>query len=209
MSSGTFQSLGLGYTTNPSASSPSLPLEPLSARGLEDICPYAFPIDHKEWTKAPQFLQDSNGCFTSVVLSNVRRVGLSTGMPEQTRGVNHISGLCFEFWGSTRCIYVGQWFREVDHLKLNRGERISSFTFWESQESGMANRQRENSDRITGIRIKTTGDSGNDVETCFGNQCDMLSYSFTDKPYEKLVRNVEGEMLSLANTSTDGPRLDI
>jgi hypothetical protein len=211
MSSGAFQSLGLNCITNSSAASPSWSLGLSTARSSEDIRTHSFPNDLDKWIKAPRSLQNSSACFTSVILANVRRVGFSTGVPGHTRDANHISGLCFEFWGSTTYIYVGQWFREINQLELKRGERISSFTFWQSQESDLRNMQQENIGRITGIEITTTGDCGNVAETCFGDRRKMISYSFTDNPYEELVRTIEN-MKTIEfhlNTSADGHRLGI
>ncbi|KAK7431652.1 hypothetical protein QQZ08_001871 [Neonectria magnoliae] len=146
----------------------------------------SFPIDEARLKKAPRVLQNSSSCFTSVKLANVRRIGLSTGISGRTRGPDHVSGLCFEFWDSNVPLYLGQWFHEVSHLQVEPGERITGFTFWQTQESNPANTQRENSGRITGIRIDKTGLDHQTVEFCLGNKNDMLVYSFTENPYEEL-----------------------
>jgi hypothetical protein len=155
--------------------------------GVEDD-PHSFPFSIDVVDKAPCAFRFSEGCFTSVMLFGIRRIGVSTGLPGRTRGLDHIAGLCFEFWGSTHPVYLGQWHREVGSLSVKEGERVCSFTFWQQQESLPHNNSRENQGRITGIRITKTGLGQRDMEIILGDKKDMLSYSFTENPYERLVR---------------------
>ncbi|KAM0429261.1 hypothetical protein ACHAPT_006475 [Fusarium lateritium] len=135
---------------------------------------------------APGCLHISHGCFTSTTLSNIRRVGLSVGVPGRTRGPNHISGLRFKFWDSNVPVYVGQWFHEVDSLSLAPGERIAGFTFLQTQESDPNSELRNNIGRITGVKICKTGLEHKEVEISFGRKDDMLEYSFVENLYEEL-----------------------
>ncbi|KAG5765423.1 hypothetical protein H9Q72_006501 [Fusarium xylarioides] len=139
------------------------------------------------WEKAPGPLRRSEGCFTSVILSGIRRIGVSNGLPGRTRELDHVAGLCFEFWGSSHPVYIGQWYCEVGYLSLEKGERICQFTFWQQQESLTGNNSRENAGRITGIKITKTGLGQRDMEIVLGDKQEMLPYSFTENPYERLM----------------------
>ncbi|KAJ3466142.1 hypothetical protein MRS44_006800 [Fusarium solani] len=176
---GSLQSLGLSSLADVPSMTPKSHRKPTKA-------PCTFSMDQHHWGKTPRVLQNSSSCFTSAVLSKIRRIGLSAGIPGRSRGPGHISGLRFEFWGSDVPVYVGQWFHEVDMLCLEPGERVTSFTFLQAQESSPNNTQRENSGRITGIKICKSGSGQKEVEICFGDRDDMLAYSFTENPYEEL-----------------------
>ncbi|KAI8723142.1 hypothetical protein NCS52_00169300 [Fusarium sp. LHS14.1] len=145
-----------------------------------------FPMSEGHWKSLPRDLQRSFSCFTSVVLSNIRRVGVSAGVRGRTRGPDYISGLCFEFWDSELPVYVGQWFKQVGTLSLEVDERIANFTFWQAQESHPDNDKGENSGRITGVQIRTVGIGQKQGGIRVGGGKHMLVYSFAEKPYEKL-----------------------
>ncbi|KAF5019673.1 hypothetical protein F66182_8302 [Fusarium sp. NRRL 66182] len=187
MSSGALQSLGLHYAENMFAKTPGFSPRLPTLCDLRTKEPCSFENNYEKWIKAPRALQNSNGCFSSVILSDIRRVAVSIGMPDQTRGASHIAGLCFEFWSSNKPVYVGQWYHEVSCLHLKPGERITGFTFWQQQESSPNSSQRENSGRIAGIGISKTGAGQRELKLQFGDEDDMLSYSFTENPYEKLA----------------------
>ena len=121
------------------------------------------------------------------MLSNIRRIRVSVGIPGRTRGPDHVSGLCFEFWNSKVPVYLGQWFHEVRSLPVGRGERITGFTFWQAQESNPNNAELENSGRITGITISKLVLGHQESAFRFGGKDDMLVYSFRANPYETLV----------------------
>ncbi|CVK91419.1 uncharacterized protein FMAN_09533 [Fusarium mangiferae] len=182
--SGVLQSLGVQYVTD-SAANPSK--SPCTATGVEHCNPHGFKMDKDRLEMAPRSLQRSEGCFSSVILSGVRRIGVSKGLPGRTRGLDHIAGLCFEFWGSAYPVYIGQWDCEVGYLSLEQGERICSFTFWQRQESFASSSSRENAGRITGIKITKTGLGQRDMEIVLGDKQKMLLYSFTENPYERLM----------------------
>ncbi|KAF4953028.1 hypothetical protein FGADI_6298 [Fusarium gaditjirri] len=112
---------------------------------------------------------------------------VSKGLPGRTREPEHVAGLCFEFWDSAHPVYIGQWYCEVGYLSLNQGERICSFTFWQQQESLPGNNSRENVGRITGIKITKAGLGQKGLEVVLGDKQQMLSYSFTENPYEHLI----------------------
>ncbi|UPK96170.1 hypothetical protein LCI18_007105 [Fusarium solani-melongenae] len=121
---------------------------------------------------SPQVLQKSNSCFTSVVLSKIRRIRVSVGIPGRTRTPDHVSGLCFEFWDSKVPVY--------------RGERITGFTFWQAQESHPNNADFDYSGRITGIMISKVTLGHKEIAFRFGGKDDMLVYSFLENSYERL-----------------------
>ncbi|WAO84949.1 F-box domain-containing protein [Fusarium falciforme] len=134
----------------------------------------------------PKVLQNSNSCFTSVVLSKIRRIRVSVGIPGRTRSPDHVSGLRFEFWDSKVPVYVGQWFHEVSSLCVERGERITGFTFWQAQESHPNDADFDNSGRITGIRISKLTLGHKEIAFHFGGKDDILVYSFVENSYERL-----------------------
>ncbi|KAF4980918.1 hypothetical protein FDECE_17785 [Fusarium decemcellulare] len=187
MSSGVIMSLGLSYVSVSDASAPTSALsEPLHTEfSVESGHPFTFSNKSERWEKAPVDLKRSNGCFTSVVLSNVRRIGISVGLGGKSRGANHISGLCFEFWGTSEPIYVGQWYCKVGTIQLEQGERLQRFTFWQTQEAPPFS-QQENYGKVTGVRICKAGYTREELEVCLGNKEDMLSYSFDENSYEGL-----------------------
>ncbi|KAF5567422.1 hypothetical protein FPANT_14096 [Fusarium pseudoanthophilum] len=160
---------------------------PLTTSSAEHSNLHSFQMDEVTVEKAPSSLRRSEGCFTSVMLSGVRRVGVSKGLPGRTRESDHVAGLCFKFWGSSHPVYIGQWYCEVSYLSLKKGERICQFTFWQEQESLPANTSRENAGRITGVKISKTGLGQKDMEIVLGDKQEMLPYSFTENPYERLM----------------------
>ncbi|RSL87389.1 hypothetical protein CEP52_015543 [Fusarium oligoseptatum] len=180
--SGNLRSLGLRCL----AGLPSNARMDLKSWQKPDNTRRTFPMSKDHWKRAPRVFRSSNSCYTSVVLSNIRRVGVSAGLPGRTRGLDHISGLCFEFWDSKVPVYVGQWFQQVGTLSLEPDERIASFTFWQSQESHPNNDEGENSGRITGVQICTVGSGGKQGGIYVGGGKHMLVYSFAENPYEKL-----------------------
>lgn len=145
---------------------------------------HVIPIDRDQLNKSPREFLKLSSCFTSVKLSNTRHIRLSTGIPDRTRGSRHVPGICFEFWGSDVSLYVGKWFREAKHLVLQRGERITRFTFWQAQESNPTNNKRENTGRITSIQVETTH---KEVKLCLADETDMFAYSFIENSFEELV----------------------
>ncbi|KAI8689596.1 F-box domain-containing protein [Fusarium sp. Ph1] len=156
----------------PDASLDSQPRPPQTA--------HTFPMRDCRSRQALKVLQNSNSCFTSVVLSKIRRIRVSVGIP------GHVSGLCFEFWDSKVPVYVGQWFHEVRSLCVERGERITGFTFWQAQESHPNNADFDNSGRITGIKISKVTLGRKEIAFRFGGKDDMLVYSFLENSYERL-----------------------
>lgn len=168
---------------------------PSTATCAEHCKPHSFQMGKDKLEKAPSSLRRSEGCFYSVILSGVRRIGVSKGLPGLTRGLDHVAGLCFEFWGSAHPVYIGQWDCEVGYLSLEQGERICSFTFWQRQESLASSSSRENAGRITGIKITKTGLGQRDMEIVLGDKQKMLPYSFTENPYERLVRTTRSRRL--------------
>ncbi|KAF5595295.1 uncharacterized protein FSUBG_9195 [Fusarium subglutinans] len=155
----------------------------------EEDNPHNFPNSKDVMYNAPANFWRGNGCFTSVLLAGVRRIGVSTGMPGRTRGLDHIAGLCFEFWGSTEQVYLGQWYREVGCLSVKEDERICGFTFWQQQEhlSHGLDTVLQSDGNIAGIRITKTGLGQTDMEIILGDKNDMLPYALTENPYERLT----------------------
>lgn len=153
------------------------------------------PIDHNFLKKAPREFTRFSSCISSVRLSNVRRIGLSIGESSRTRGSEHVSGLCFEFWDSNVPVYVGQWFHEARHLDIEQGERITRFTFWQAQGRNEDTYLRENTGKITGVRIEKAGIDPKELQYYLGHESEMLTYSFAENPYEELVRIICMNML--------------
>ncbi|EWY87857.1 hypothetical protein FOYG_09241 [Fusarium oxysporum NRRL 32931] len=182
--SGALQSLGVQYVTHLAA---NLSQIPFTDTNMENSNSHSFPTSKDGLEKAPGSLRRSEGCFTSVMLARIRRIGVSRGLPGRTRGLDHVAGLCFEFWDSAHPVYIGQWYCEVGYLSLKQGERICSFTFWQQQESLPGNNSRENAGRTTGIKITKTGLGQKDMEVVLGDKQEMLSYSFVENPYEHLM----------------------
>ncbi|KAH7478393.1 hypothetical protein FOMA001_g9274 [Fusarium oxysporum f. sp. matthiolae] len=182
--SGALQSLGVQYVTHLAA---NLSQIPFTDTNMENSNSHSFPMSKDGLEKAPGSLRHSEGCFTSVMLAGIRRIGVSRGLPGRTRGLDHVAGLCFEFWDSAHPVYIGQWYCEVGYLSLKQGESICSFTFWQQQESLPGNNSRENAGRITGIKITKTGLGQKDMEVVLGDKQEMLSYSFVENPYEHLM----------------------
>ncbi|RSL49429.1 hypothetical protein CEP54_012455 [Fusarium duplospermum] len=178
LSTGNLQSLGLRCR----ADLPSNASINLKSRQQPNQHPRTFPMSEVHWNNTPR----AYSCFTSVVLSKLRRVGVSAGIHGRTRGPDHISGLCFEFWDSEVPVYVGQWFQQVGTLSLEPDERITSFTFWQAQESHPSNDKGENNGRITGVQIRTIGSGKKQGGIRVGGGKDMLVYSFAENSYEKL-----------------------
>uniref|UniRef100_A0A0D2XFZ2 Uncharacterized protein n=1 Tax=Fusarium oxysporum (strain Fo5176) TaxID=660025 RepID=A0A0D2XFZ2_FUSOF len=196
--SGALQSLGVQYVTHLAA---NLSQIPFTGTNMENSNSHSFPMSKDGLEKAPGSLRRSEGCFTSVMLAGIRRIGVSRGLPGRTRGLDHVAGLCFEFWDSAHPVYIGQWYCEVGYLSLKQGERICSFTFWQQQESLPGNNSRENAGRITGIKITKTGLGQKNMEVVLGDKQEMLSYSFVENPYEHLVRTPVKKKIRLDSNS--------
>ncbi|KAF4501066.1 hypothetical protein FAGAP_2728 [Fusarium agapanthi] len=166
----------------------SLSRIPFTDTGAEQDNPHSFPNNKDVMYNAPPNFWHGNGCFTSVMLAGIRRIGVSAGLPGRTRGLDHIAGLCFEFWGSTDQVYLGQWYREVGCLSVKQDERICGFTFWQQQESlshGLGT-VLQSDGNIGGIRISKTGLRQRDMEIILGDKNDMLPHSLAENPYERL-----------------------
>ncbi|KAF5240617.1 hypothetical protein FANTH_9505 [Fusarium anthophilum] len=187
--SGAVQSLGIQYAYSTASTTPSLPRIPFTDTSVEEDNPHSFPNSKDVMYNAPANFWRGNGCFASVMLASIRRIGVSTGIPGRTRGLDHIAGLCFEFWGSTEQVYLGQWYREVGCLSVKEDERICGFTFWQQQEhlSHGLDTVLQSHGSIAGIRIAKTGLGRRDVEIILGDKNDMLPYSLTENPYERLT----------------------
>ncbi|RSM07201.1 hypothetical protein CDV31_008754, partial [Fusarium ambrosium] len=175
---GSLQSLGLRCLAD-------VPAVGLNSRLRPSQTTRTFPTGHCRMNKPPWVLPTSTSCFTYVVLSKIRRIGVSTGIAGRTRRQDHVSGLCFEFWDSGVPVYVGQWFHEVGSLCLERGERVTSFAFWKAHENRL---DGDNNGTITGIKISKTSPRQSQVEIRVGSKYDVLVYSFSEKPDERLRR---------------------
>ncbi|KAF5674138.1 hypothetical protein FCIRC_7833 [Fusarium circinatum] len=188
-SSGVVQTLGIQYACSTASTTPLLSRIPFTDTSAEENNPHNFPNSKDVMYNAPAKFWRGNGCFTSVMLAGIRRIGVSAGMPGRTRGLDHISGLCFEFWGSTDQVYLGQWYREVGYLSVKEDERICGFTFWQQQEhlSHGLDTVLQSDGNISGIRITKTGLGQRDMEIILGDKNDMLPYSLTENLYERLT----------------------
>ncbi|KAF5696602.1 hypothetical protein FMUND_15646 [Fusarium mundagurra] len=120
----------------------------------------------------------------SVRLNNVKRIGISCGREGRSRRPEHVSGFCFEFWGKTHPVYVGQWFKEIGHLDVCEGERITSFTFWNELVGCAYNNDR--STKYSGVRIEKSGPEPNAVEVHPGPHRNMHESCYTENRFERL-----------------------
>jgi hypothetical protein len=184
MSTSSFQSLDTIVTTQQKNDMGGSEPEPSHLQHSE----HSFPIDEIYSKKSPRSF--ATGCRTSVALANVRRISISSGHSgRKARRANHITGLCFEFFHSDIPVYVRQWFKEIAALNFDPGERITGFTFWQTQETpgDKAQMQRENAGRIAGLRVSKAGTNSKYLEICLQDKSQLLEYSFTENVFEDLV----------------------
>ncbi|KAF5964074.1 hypothetical protein FCOIX_13579 [Fusarium coicis] len=130
-------------------------------------------LDHRDSSqpKSPStalnFYKGHKGPSNSVCLSNVKRVGISCGREGRSRRPEHVSGFRFEFWDKSPPVYVGQWFKEIGHLDVCQGERITSFAF-------------------CGVRIEKSGPEPNGVEVHPGPHANMHETRYSENRFERL-----------------------
>ncbi|KAF5538627.1 hypothetical protein FPHYL_12484 [Fusarium phyllophilum] len=172
LSSGALQSLGIQYPCSRASTTPSLSQIPFTDTTTKQNDPHSFPNSKDVMYNAPANFWHGTGCFTSVMLAGIQRIGF-----------------CFEFWGSTDRVYLGQWYREVGYLSVQEDERICGFTIWQQQEhlSHDLGTVLQSDGNIAGIRITKTGLEERDLEIILGDKNDMLPYSFAENPYERLT----------------------
>jgi hypothetical protein len=66
--------------------------------------------------------------WTTAMLSVVRCVRISSGLPGRFRGPDRVSGLLLEFWGRSSLV-AGQWIREIAVLELLPQRGFPAFAF--------------------------------------------------------------------------------
>ncbi|KAF4446730.1 hypothetical protein F53441_9664 [Fusarium austroafricanum] len=169
-------SLGLVHlnepATNPSPSKLQIDWDEVETRSKTD------PEDEKSHYRWPG---------ASVRFDDTKRVGISSGKPWRTRGPSHVSGLCFEFWDGRPTMYVGQWFQEVAHLDLDRGERITKIVFWgEVRDNWPEEASTEQTGMIGGVRIEKSGIEPNYVEFNPSGKRDTAPSRFVESHFERL-----------------------
>ena len=125
-----------------------------------------------------------------VHLQNIRRIRVSSGALHRIRGPNHLSGLCFEFRDQPCPVYLGQWFQEVASFDIAEGERITGFTFWQTQElrpEGPVPFLQGNPGQLAGIKIEKTGQEPKSLEVCLTEKAVLMRYAFAENPWQQLV----------------------
>jgi hypothetical protein len=141
----------------------------------------------KASSPAPNRYKGYQSVSYSVDLKNVKRVGISRGREGRSRRPEHVSGFCFEFWDQSSPVYIGQWFKEIGHLDVCEGERITSFTFW-NELVGCAFHNGRTA-KYSGVRIETSGPEPNAVEVHPGPHANMHELSYTENRFERLVKS--------------------
>ncbi|KAF5538414.1 hypothetical protein FNAPI_11122 [Fusarium napiforme] len=139
----------------------------------------------KSPSPAPRRYNGHPGPSNSVCLNNVKRIGISCGREGRSRRPEQVSGFHFEFWDNSRPLYVGQWFKEIGHLDVCEGERITSITFW-NELVGCAYHNGRNP-KYSGVRIEKSGPQPNAVEVHPGPHRDMHESSYTENRFERLA----------------------
>ncbi|KAF5622077.1 uncharacterized protein FTJAE_11044 [Fusarium tjaetaba] len=157
---GSLQSFGLVHLDHPDSSQPQWP------------------------SPARKRYKGHPGPSNSVCLNNVKRVGISCGREGRSRRPEQVSGFHFEFWDNSRPVYVGQWFKEIGHLDVCEGERITSFTFWNELVGCTYHNGRYA--KYSGVRIQKSGPEPNAVEVHPGPHRDMHESSHTENRFERL-----------------------
>lgn len=139
----------------------------------------------------------------TVALANVRKIRVSSGAAERIRGPSHVSGLCFEFHDETAPVYLGQWFREVASLDIAAEEKITGFTFWQTQElrpEGPVPHLQGNPGQLAGIQIDKTGEEPRSLEVCLMEKAGLMRYAYADNRWQDLVGNL---LFVMKSTTTD------
>ncbi|KAF5684788.1 hypothetical protein FDENT_6591 [Fusarium denticulatum] len=132
----------------------------------------------------PKRNEGYQGPSNSVCLNNVKRVGISCGREGRSRRPEHVSGFHFEFWDKIAPVYIGQWFKEIGHLDVCEGERITSFTFW-NELVGCAFHNGRIA-KYSGVRIEKSGPEPNAVEVHPGPHRNMHETCYTENRFERL-----------------------
>ncbi|KAF5604794.1 hypothetical protein FPCIR_646 [Fusarium pseudocircinatum] len=146
-----------------------------------DYLDSSLPMSRSTW---PNRYEGHQGPSNSVCLNNVKRVGISCGREGRSRLPEHVSGFRFEFWDKSPPVYVGQWFKEIGHLDVCEGERITSFTFW-NELVGCAYHNGRTA-KFSGVRIEKSGPEPNAVEVHPGPHRNMHETCFTENRFERL-----------------------
>ncbi|CCT69595.1 uncharacterized protein FFUJ_05493 [Fusarium fujikuroi IMI 58289] len=144
---------------------------------LESVSPKPPPT-------TPSYYKGLLGGTTFVLLDGVKRVGISCGRTGRSRRPDHVSGLYFEFWDGRPPAYVGQWFKEIGHLEVYRGERITGLTFWNEVQNCACHHGRNA--RYSGVRIEKSSAEPNAVEVHPGPQCNMHETCYVENRFERL-----------------------
>ncbi|KAF4502562.1 hypothetical protein FAGAP_1204 [Fusarium agapanthi] len=158
--SGSLQSLGLVHLDHLDSSQPKSP------------------------STVPNYYKGHEGQSKSVRLNNVKRVGISCGREWRSRRPEHVSGFRFEFWDKSPPVYAGQWFKEIGHLDVCEGDRITSFTFWNEAQGCAYHNGRVA--KYSGVRIERSGPGPNAVEVHPGPDGNMHESCYTENRFERL-----------------------
>ncbi|RBQ78652.1 hypothetical protein FVER14953_13187 [Fusarium verticillioides] len=157
---GSLQSFGLVHLDRPDSSQPKSP------------------------SPAPKRYKGYQGDSNYVFLHKVKRVGISCGRKGRSRRPEHVSGFLFEFWDKSPPVYIGQWFKEIGHLDVCEGERITSFTFW--NEPVVCAHHNSRTTKYSGVRIEKSGPEPNAVEVHPGPHANMHETCYSENRFERL-----------------------
>lgn len=108
-------------------------------------------------------------------LLEIRRMRISQGCEGRSREPGTISGICIEYWGSSRPKVVGQWFEESYSLEIDHGEMITGLSFWihlQDKDSG-------NSGQVVGLDISTSSSKSLSVGDRFSDGLLQITYEHT------------------------------
>ena len=94
-----------------------------------NISPQTLPILSFHLEISPH-ISRQGGCFTSILLTDIRHIRFSVGTSGRLRTDQHLSGLRFEFYNSERDSIVDQWLEQVDYLDLPDDDSIALIRVW-------------------------------------------------------------------------------
>ncbi|KAK5662624.1 hypothetical protein OQA88_8538 [Cercophora sp. LCS_1] len=123
-------------------------------------------------------------------LSSVRSIHVSSGETRSAprfscRRTTRVTGLRFQFWDTEEPLFLGQWFKEVDSISLDRDERITNLSVWHSRNVRHSRATMSLYGKARGFHVITS--KGQSLTVRMDNTDKRLRLSFREKPGEELA----------------------
>ena len=125
-------------------------------------------------------------CVASARLPAARRIRVSSGAPDRSRGAENICGIMVEYWDDTSTAIAGQWINEIGAFDLGSDETLIEIKVWSLlQDENERIIGRGYSSKVNGLCFITS--SGRKGEFLSGG-AHTTSTTYCGTPFEELVR---------------------